>query len=186
MNYYKALNNQTYTIGEYSIIPIRYEDRLKIMKWRNEQIYHLRQKELLTIESQEKYFAEVIPNLFNKEHPEQLLFSFLNKKTCIGYGGLVKINWSDKNAEISFLMNTKLEKINFEKYWMIFLKLIERIAFEEIDLHKIYTFAFDLRPQLYEVLKNSNYIEEARLNEHYLFQNNYIDILIHSKTNDRI
>ena len=186
MNYYKALNKQIYTIGDYSIMPIRYEDRLKIMKWRNEQIFHLSQKELLTKESQEKYFAEVIPNLFIRKHPDQLLFSFLNKKTCIGYGGLVKINWSDKNAEISFLMNTKLEKINFEKYWMIFLELIERIAFEDINLHKIYTFAFDLRPQLYEVLKNTNYIEEARLKEHCLFQNNYIDILIHSKTNDRI
>ena len=186
MNYYKALNNQTYTIGNYSILPIRYKDRFKIMKWRNEQIYHLRQKELLTAESQEKYFAEVIPNLFKREHPDQLLFSFLNNEACIGYGGLVKINWLDKNAEISFLMNTELEKINFEKYWKIFLELIEKIAFEDIDLHKIYTYAFDMRPQLYEVLKKSNYKEEARLNEHCLFQNNYIDILIHAKTNDRI
>ena len=114
MNYYKALNNQIYSIGDYSIVPIRYQDRFEIMKWRNEQIYHLRQKEFLTENSQEKYFAEVVSNLFKIKNPVQLLFSFLKNNNFIGYGGLVKINWINKNAEISFLMYYYLEKNHFE------------------------------------------------------------------------
>ena len=184
MNFYKALNNQIYSLNEFSLIPIRYEDRLDIMKWRNEQIYHLRQKEPLTIKDQENYFTQVIPDLFKKVNPDQLLFSFLKNEKCIGYGGLVRINWLDKNAEVSFLMNTELEKIYFEKYWTIFLELIEQIAFKEINLRKIYTYAYDLRTQLYPILLKSNYHEEARLKDHCIFKNKYIDILIHSKTND--
>lgn len=185
-NKYSCLNKNEFSLDQFKMISLRYEDRLEIMKWRNEQIYHLRQNKPLTIKDQEKYFTDTIPDLFEKKQPNQLLFSFLENTNCIGYGGLVRINWLDKNAEISFIMNTELEKNNFDKYWYIFLSLIEEIAFKEINLHKIYTYAFDLRPHLYDVLTNSGYIEEARLKEHCLFQNNYIDILIHTKTNDRV
>ena len=87
------------------------------MKWRNEQIYHLRQKRPLSADDQENYFANVVNKLFDQDKPEQILFSFLQGDTCIGYGGLVHINWVDNNAEISFIMDTGLEKEHFEKYW---------------------------------------------------------------------
>ena len=102
---------------------------------------------------------------------------------CIGYGGLVHINWLDMNAEISFLMNTKLEKINFEKYWIIFLNLIEDVAFNQLLLHKIYTYAFDLRPHLYKPLEKVGYEKEAVLKQHFIFNKVYKDIVIHSKFN---
>ena len=186
MKTYLALKKNIFDIDNFSIVPIRYEDRFSIMKWRNEQIYHLRQDEPLTIENQEKYFTEVIPRLFELKQPDQLLFSFLKNDICIGYGGLVKINWLDKNAEISFIMNTELEKNNFGEYWTIFLSLIEEIAFNEINLHKIYTYAFDLRPQLYPILLKANYSEESRLKAHCFFDEKFIDVLIHSKFNDKV
>ena len=107
------------------------------MQWRNEQIFHLRQKKELTINDQDIYFTNVINLLFDETMPTQLLFSFMNEKVCIGYGGLVHINWSDRNAEISFIMNTHLEKTDFEKNWNIFLSLIEEVAFDELNFHKI-------------------------------------------------
>ena len=122
-------------------------------------------------------------NLFNKEQPDQILFSYLENDICIGYGGLVHINWIDKNAEISFLMNTELETKNFKKHWEIFLHLIEQVAFTTLKFHKIFTYAFDLRPALYEALEKSMFTEEARLKEHCLFNGNYIDVVIHSKKN---
>ena len=73
-------------------------------------MYHLRQDKPLTEEDQEAYFLNVVAKLFEQERPNQLLFSFLDGDKCIGYGGLVHINWIDKNAEISFIMNTSLEK----------------------------------------------------------------------------
>jgi len=181
MNSYKALNKQTYTSGKYSIVPLRMEDRYSILKWRNEQIYHLRQDKPLTAEDQENYFTNVVNVLFEQEQPIQMLFSFLENDICIGYGGLVHINWIDKNAEISFVMNTKLENQYFQKYWNIYLDLIEKVTLEELYFHKLYVYAFDLRPHLYVALEVSNYFLDARLKEHCFFGDKFIDVVIYSK-----
>ena len=77
MNSYKVLNNQIFSIDAFSIVPIRYEDRMAILKWRNEQIYHLRQDKPLTEYDQEYYFNFVLNRLFDQEKPNQLLFSFI-------------------------------------------------------------------------------------------------------------
>ncbi len=183
MNYYKPLSKQIFSRGDFSLVPIRFEDRFKIMKWRNEQIYHLRQNMPLTTQDQENYFNNIVAKLFEQEQPNQILFSYLQNDKCIGYGGLVHINWIDRNAEISFIMNTDLEKYYFQKHWSIYLNLIETLAFEELKFHKIYTYAFDLRPHLYQTLCNSSFEEEARLKEHSFFVDKYVDVVIHSKIN---
>ena len=182
MNKYKVLKNkQDFTFENYSIVPIRFEDRMDILKWRNEQIYHLRQEKPLTENDQDNYFAFVVDKLFEQTNPSQILFSYLESGICIGYGGLVHVNWVDKNAEISFIMNTKLENKFFIKHWQIFLGLIEQVAFKDLILHKIYVYAFDLRPHLYTILENSKFIKEAVLKEHSLYENKFIDVVIHSK-----
>jgi len=181
VNQYRCLKNSIVEQGRFSIVPIRYEDRISIMNWRNEQIYHLRQNRTLTIGDQDDYFVNVVSKLFDLEEPDQILFSFLEDGKCIGYGGLVHINWIDRNAEISFIMDTKLESHAFEKYWSEYLNLIEAVGFKDLELHKIYTYAFDLRPHLYEVLYSSGYKLDAKLNQHCFFNGNYIDVLIHYK-----
>lgn len=184
MKTYKLLSNNKYTIKNFSIVPIRYEDRYLIMKWRNEQMYHLRQSEILTTHKQDKYFNDVISKIFEDEYPNQILFSYLFNNECIGYGGIVHINWVDLNAEISFLINTELENEEFEIHWLNFLKLIEKVAFEDLKFHKLYTYAFDIRPKLYSVLDKCNYKEEARLKEHTLYNGKFIDVIIHSKIHE--
>ncbi len=178
---YFCLNRQVFTSGEYSIVPIRSEDRYLIMNWRNEQLYHLRQTNQLTKGEQDYYFDTTISGLFQQEKPDQILFSFLKNNECIGYGGLVHINWRDKNAEISFLMDTILEHKYFQVIWRKFLFLIEGIVFDELAFHKAYVYAFDLRPHLYEVLLASGYFFDARLKDHCKFQDRYADVVIHSK-----
>lgn len=181
---YKALRQQEYIYEQFCIVPVRYEDRLAIMQWRNEQIYHLRQDKMLTLQDQDHYFNHVLSKAFELEKPSQILFSFLQDDICIGYGGLVHINWVDRNAEISFIMQTELEHENFDKLWSIYLKLIEKVAFDELNFHKIFTYAFDLRPHLYKTLERNNYIHEATLLDHCYFENEFKDVLIHSKFND--
>lgn len=183
-NEYLCLNKSVFAIENYKIVPIRYEDRLEIMKWRNEQIYHLRQEKPLTVENQDNYFKIVINKLFDEEKPNQILFSFLENDKCIGYGGLVHINWIDKNAEISFIMDTELEENKFSLVWLNYLKLIEKVAFNDLDLHKLYTYAFDLRPHLYYILEQASFKEDARLKEHCFFDNKFIDVVIHYKINN--
>lgn len=186
MRVYTCLSNQIFENDDFHIEPIRDEDMLAIMEIRNQQIYHLRQAKLLTIDDQKNYFENVVSKLFNQTQPSQLLFSFFYKKEFIGYGGLVHINWIDKNAEISFVMKTELEKDFFSFYWSNYLKLIEKLAFVELKFHKIFTYAFDLRPHLYPMLINEGFKEEARLNEHCFFEGKFIDVLIHSKWNTQL
>ena len=180
---YVCLKNQIFTSGDFSLVPIRMEDRYDIMQWRNEQIYHLRQNKPLTKEDQDAYFEHVVTKLFDQEQPNQILFSFLKKGVCIGYGGLVHINWIDKNAEVSFIMNTELEQDYFSNHWTVFLQLIEQVAFKELQFHKLYTYAFDLRPHLYEIIENVGFVKEVRLKEHCFFNGEYKDVLIHGKLN---
>ncbi len=178
---YKVLTNKAYCHGKYSLVPIRYEDRQDIMAWRNEQMYHLRQSKPLTEADQNHYFQHVVAKLFDMDQPDQVLFSYLEDDTCIGYGGLVHINWIDKNAELSFIMNTQIEKDQFEFHWHTYLRLIEKVAFNDLPLHKIFTYAFDLRPHLYEVLEGTGYAKEATLKDHCFFEGQYRDVIIHSK-----
>jgi RimJ/RimL family protein N-acetyltransferase len=183
MSTYKFLEKQFFEANNYKIIPIRYEDRINIMNWRNEQMYHLRQHTPLTLKDQNNYFSNIISQIFKDSKPSQILFSYLENDICIGYGGLVHINWIDKNAEISFIMDTSLEEKKFKFHWSIFLSLLEKVAFRELNFYKIFTYAFDIRPNLYEVLESSLYKKEATLKEHCLFNNKYIDVVIHSKIN---
>ncbi len=78
-------------------------------------------------------------------------------------------------------MNTALEAKRFSEVWRAYLGLLEQIAFGDLSLHKIYTYAYDLRPDLYDVFLSEGFKEEARLKEHCFFENKFIDVIIHSK-----
>ncbi|MBR4646531.1 MAG: GNAT family N-acetyltransferase [Bacteroidales bacterium] len=182
---YTCLKQQTFSIGDYSLVPLRYEDRFLIMKWRNEQIYHLRQAHPLTEDDQQRYFDNVVAKLYDNPKPDQILFSYLEKGECIGYGGLVHINWNDLNAEISFIMDTILEAEHFSEHWGNYLTMLKQVAFNDLYLHKIYTFAFDLRPHLYPIFEEAGLVREATLKEHCLYNGEYKDVVIHSIWNKR-
>ena len=180
---YKALNKQVYKSGNQKITPLRYEDRLDIMKWRNDQIYHLRQSKILTKDDQIKYFKNIVDELFVVDNPSQLLFSFLHNGNCIGYGGLVHIDWKKQNAEISFILDTDLEIFFFKKYWKKFLSLIEQVAFNDLNFKKIFVYAYDVRKHLYPILIENNYTLTERKKNDYSFNNKILDAYIYSKFN---
>lgn len=178
---YKALEQQIFSNGNFRIVPIRMEDRFVIKKWRNEQIFHLRQSKPLTDEEQDTYFNTVVKSLFSQETPSQLLFSYMEGESCIGYGGLVHMNWVDKNAEISFITETSISQTTYGFHLSTFLELIGEVAASELKFHKIFTYAFDVRPEIYPVLEASGFHQEAVLKEHCFFDGRFIDVLIHSK-----
>ena len=180
---YKCLSIQEFNSNEFSLVPIRFKDRFKIMRWRNQQLYHLRQSKKLTKKDQDDYFLNVIRDQFDEQNPDQILFSFLQKDVCIGYGGLVHISWIDKNAEISFVMNSILEKDFFALYWKVFLSLIEKVSFKILNLNKIYIYAFDVRPNLYPVLEINDFRFEAKLKDHVKVEKQFCDVVIYSKFN---
>lgn len=178
---YKALSKQVFTSGDCSIVPIRMIDRMSIMKWRNEQLYHLRQKSPLTEAQQDDYFKHVVLPQFDEQTPPQLLFSYLEKDSCLGYGGLVHIDWHLKEAEISFIMDTSLEQQYFSFHWTRYLSLLEKTAFTDLRFHRIFTYAFDLRPKLYEVMESNGYTRKEEGSHDAKKADKYSKVIIHEK-----
>ena len=184
MRNYKCFNKSVFYFSDYSLLPIREQDKYLIKEWRNEQIDILRQKELLTNEQQENYFRDVVRNLFNKDKPNQILWSFFLFNELIGYGGLVHIDWDAKNAEISFVLCNE-RNINhelFKKDWFNYLNIISDVAKNYLFFNKIYTYAYDIRDYYFEVMYNLDFTLEARLKRHVLIKNKLHDVLILSKS----
>lgn len=101
---YTCLKKEKWSVGNYTLIPIRQEDMERVRVWRNEQIAILRQKKPLTPEEQVRYFEEQVKPSFLLKEPRNVLFSFLKDKTLIGYGGIVHVDWQAQSGEISFLL----------------------------------------------------------------------------------
>ena len=183
MKKYLCIKNQFLKKNDLEIAPIRHEDRLKIMQWRNEQTYHLRQNGLLTKKDQNNYFKNVIEHLFNDPKPQQVLFSYIKQDICIGYGGLVNINWHDKCAELSFLLDTNLKKNrrDYQNYFSIFIELIKKIAFNEMDLNRIYTETYSFRSKHIAILENNKFIYEGCMKQHIYMKedNTFYNSILH-------
>ncbi|MEM5875590.1 MAG: GNAT family protein [Candidatus Aenigmatarchaeota archaeon] len=179
---YIVLKRNIFRKGDYWITPLREKDIHLIREWRNKQILILRQNKYLTKEEQINYYNNVVIPSFSQHRPNLILFSFLYKNKCIGYGGLVHIDWDNKRAEMSFLTNPKIANNNvlYEFKFNIFIHLIKKVAFEELKLNKIYTETFDIRPHHISILEKNGFRFEGRLRQHVYKGRKYLDSLIHS------
>jgi RimJ/RimL family protein N-acetyltransferase len=176
---YKILGQQEFRNGNYSLVPIRDDDKYLIMKWRNEQLDILRQRDPLTKSQQETYFRVVVDKLFEEEKPKQLLFSFLEKGKPVAYGGLVHIDWESMNGEVSFIADTNRAD-RFVSDWNEYLTILKRIARTHLRFRKVYTYSYDVRPLLYQALSESGFVQEARLKDHVVVRGKATDVRIHS------
>ena len=151
---YKFLKNRKYSLRNYSIVPLRNDDIVKIKTWRNEQINILRQKDLLSNSQQKEYYHSLIENSFYIIKPSEILFSFLLNDECIGYGGLVHIDWVKKIGEISFINDTTRAS-NDELYrsdFKNFISLLFGITFSELKFSKVTTETYGIRTNTLRLL----------------------------------
>ena len=178
---YKSISSPSYHFEEYSITTLRKKDLGLIKKWRNEQIDFLRQKTILTDADQEKYFTKIILPSIKTDKPHSIIFSFLRKEKCIGYGGLTNIDWVSKKAEISFLVDTKrYQKTTvYRDDFDAFLHIILNLAFLELHLNRVFTETYDVRPAHIGMLEKRGFRLEGRLKQHVFKRGTYLDSLIH-------
>lgn len=178
---YVCLRTSQFEHPPYRLVPLRYEDIYKIMHWRNAQMDVLRQSVLLTEETQAHYYQHVVEPTFTENHPKQILFSLLHNNHCIGYGGLVHIDWTARRGEVSFLVDPK--RIDHPKQYREdfsnFLSLIKQVAFNDLNFHKIFTETFDVRPLHIAVLEDNKFVQEGRLKKHVLVDDQFVDSIIH-------
>ncbi len=182
---YACLKQQIFAHPPYQLVPLRQQDLLDIKNWRNAQMNILRQHTLLTDTAQEQYYQTAILPLFTQTHPNQVLFSFLLNDSCIGYGGLVHLDWHCRRGEVSFLLDPQrtIDPHQYQQDFTIFLTLLKQIAFIHLKLHRLYTETFDIRPHHIAVLEAQGFIPEGRLKEHVIVEGKFIDSLMHGCIN---
>ena len=185
MNSYNCLPIQELKLNNYSITPIRYIDIQEIRRWRNEQIDVLRQEKIITPEQQTQYYESIIKKSFFEHQPTIILFSFFLEKDCVGYGGLTNINWKLKNAELSFICETKRSKKTdlYQKDFSVFLKLIKQLSFEHLKFVKLYTETYDIRDNHIKILEAHEFILTSTLIKNKPIRKEWINVLFHSLYN---
>jgi len=178
----EAINLQEH---DYSIMPVQKEHIEAIRQWRNAQITILRQRRQISELEQINYFEKNIwPSMLLSE-PNNILVSFLNHEKLIGYGGLVHTSWSDKRAEVSFLLDPErsTNELTYAKDFQQYFRMIKRIAFVNLKLNKLFTETFDIRPKHIELLEKSGFVREGVLREHVQIKGQLINLIIHGCLN---
>tara|TARA_B100000470_G_scaffold200841_1_gene172787 strand:- start:149 stop:721 length:573 start_codon:yes stop_codon:yes gene_type:complete len=183
---YSFLRNNKISFKKYSLTPLRKSDIQTIRKWRNEQINVLRQETTLSVDAQLRYYNNIIQKSFYKIKPDIILFSFLYCGKCIGYGGLVHINWKVKSGEVSFVCDTNRtkSKLTYQKDFSTFLKIIFKIAFDDIHLNKLVSETYNIRPAHLKILENSGFKQIKIIkNSKNIIDGKIVDSILHERKN---
>jgi RimJ/RimL family protein N-acetyltransferase len=116
-----------------------------------------------------------------KSKPQQILLSIRERGELIGYSGLVHINWPDKRAEVSFLLNNQISEASarYNKIFKSTLSVLKRIAFFELKLNRLFTETYSVRTEHLRTLVSSGFMEEGIMRQHVFFDGEFRDSLIH-------
>lgn len=181
---YKFLKRKLNYRG-FSIENLKKTDIEKLRIWRNTQRKVLRQNKILSKREQYIYFNEYILKQTKKKFPEVILFAFKNEKKLIGYGGFVYISWSNKRAELSFLLDTDItfNKKLYKNYSNIYYRLVKKLAFEKIKFKRLFTETFSYRVNHIKILQNAGFKKEGTLRKHYIKNKKSVNVIVHSIVN---
>lgn len=178
---YSSLGACEWREGEYALAPMRRDDILDVIRWRNEQLDILRQHAEISDAEQLRYYDAVVVPTFTASRPRLMLFSFLQGDRCIGYGGLTNIDWDAGRAELSYIAATERARDHdlYQREFAVFLRLLRRVAFGELELNRLFAETYDLRPHHVAVLEREGWMFEGRMRQHVVKSGRRIDSLLH-------
>ena len=78
---------------------------------------------------------------------------------------------------------SKLNKQKFTEFWKNFLILIEMVAFVSLNFNSIYTYAYDVRPSIYEIFESQGFKKTHVQSKVYNYEGKIYDAIIHTKKN---
>lgn len=152
-----------------------------IRQWRNRQMDVLRQAAVITPEQQTAYYAtQVWPNM-DTVQPDNILLSYEEHGSLIGYGGLVHIAWIHRRAEVSFLLSPECNtgEEHYARYFSIFLRMIKVLAFEDLGLERLCTETYAQRTHHILVLEAAGFHLEGILRNHVWIGDRPVDAHMH-------
>ena len=179
---YACLVRKQISYQYYSIRAVEVSDIELIRQWRNAQMDVLRQQREIIPAEQLAYYEQHIWPTLGDVRPENILLAYSLGDRLIGYGGLVHIAWEHRRAELSFLLDPA-RGINEHSYrcdFSAFLQLIKSLAFEDLNLQRIYTETYAHRTHHISVIEATGFSHEGTLRENILLNGQPVDSLIHS------
>ncbi len=180
---YRCLGSELINSGSITLSAVQPSEIETIRIWRNQQKKILRQNVDITMDAQEEYYKAFVWNLLDEPYPSQLLFSINRDNNLIGYGGLVHISWENLRAEISFLTDTQIREnsAEYRTVFINFLRAIEIIAREKLDLHKITLETYETRKEHIAVIESAGFTQEGTLIDHILIDQQWVKSILHGK-----
>ena len=162
-------------------------DLAQIKKWRNEQQSICRYWKQLTDDNQEDWYFT-----YSDKDAKEVIFAIREGITSdivpkwgvleyqlIGYCGLVYIDWLNRRAEYSILV----DKARHDDYDEIFNKttdFITEYGFNSLNLNKITTETFSHRTHQIELLEKYGFAWQGKLYEHQYKDGKYWDSHLHA------
>ncbi|SFM89057.1 GNAT family N-acetyltransferase [Methanolobus profundi] len=156
---------------------IEFTDLENIKIWRNEQMSVLRQWKPLTDRNQDKYW-DVIAN-----NNDSVLFSIIDENDrFIGYCGLTNIDYISSRGELSFLLDTDLDRnsIKHDTTLLAVLKMLSKYGFGQLNLNKVFTETYVYREEHIRTLERFGLKRDGILRKHVFKNGQYHDSMIHS------
>lgn len=152
-----------------------------IRVWRNAQMDVLRQKAPISEKAQIAYYATQIWPQKPCATPDNILLAMEMRAALVGYGGLVHVNWADRRAEVSFLLDPVVEARAETRgdIFKLFLKVLKRFAFEHLRLEKLTVETFETRPNYIRLFDENGFAREGRLRGQVLIEGTRIDSILH-------
>lgn len=169
--------------GDYSFALLRRADIEPVRKWRNAQMSVLRQTTKLSKAHQERWFDDVVEPTHDGADPPFLLVGVRLRGRLVAYGGLTNISWPNRRAEVSFLAETSRAATpgEYQKDLTTFLGWLDGVAFDELDLNRLFTETFAFRAGHLEILERHGFVLEGRMREHVLQQGVAVDSVLHGR-----
>lgn len=185
MSGWSCLTAQRFTHGAYALVPIAPEHIEPIRCWRNAQMDVLRQTEPISPEEQDTYYTRHIWPTMTQAQPVNVLVGFLHEGSLIGYGGLVHIAWEHRRAEVSFLLEHARihDEIGYARDFTAFLQLVREMAFNDLQLHRLFTETYAIRSHHIRVLEAAGFLLEGTMRDHVCLNGVYFNSLIHGALN---
>ena len=145
-----------------------------IVQLRNKYIKFLRQKKILTMKDQCKWFKN-----YNKDDKNYYFLTEIPINNIIirGVIGLTDINWIDKHCELSFISDNYIDD---DLYHCVF-DFINH-AFNDLDFNKIYNEVYEFDTKKIDLWNRLGFKQSAILKEHIFFDGKFLDCYIYHIT----
>ncbi len=160
---------------------IEEKDLNQILEWRNNAKFRLNFREYKELSYYQEYewFKEINSKKCNDEYNFSL--RLVDSDEIIGVVGLNYINWINRNCQLSLYIGKDDIYIDDFGWAEEALKMIEKYAFETLNLHKIFTEIFEFDVKKKSLLENNHFKQEAELKDHIFKSGKYYDSFILSK-----